>query len=238
MASAVSAASSLSLPPLLAGWLRKHGLEFSNKLAHVFSEEELLDGSAACGIMKDMHGDHGLTDEVGQYLVQLVGAAEVDGTRECRRLAAIPTRQIAAAAAQKRMTEQREREAARVEAAVLCQKARCKPPPPSRPRYGTGRQLAWAGDGDSRGRERSEAAEQSRWAERLREHLVQLGAPIVGKVSGSRDPARTLLLALGGRRASTIRARVREWARYCQWLRRTRDLPPPIARHVLHRLSH
>jgi pyruvate/2-oxoglutarate dehydrogenase complex dihydrolipoamide acyltransferase (E2) component len=135
MASSASAAAALALPPVLAAWLRKHALEFDRKLAHVFTEEELLDGSAAACVVADMDGDEDDTDEVGQHLLQLVAAAEADGARVCRRLATLPTRWIAASAAQKRTAEEREREAARVEAAALGQKARCKPPPPSRPRY-------------------------------------------------------------------------------------------------------
>ncbi len=222
-------AAAYALPPVLAAWLRKHSLEFDRKLGRVFTEEELLDGSAAALILEEMGGAEEDIDDIGQHLLQLAAAAEADDSRVRRHLASLPMRCITAAAAQRREAEARERETARVEAAALSQKVRSHPPPPPvRKRFGTARQQAWAEDGGPRGRETAETAEQARWAERLRQQLVRLDAPIIRKVSGSRDPSRTLLLALGGRRASTVRARVREWGRYCQWLRRSRDLPPRL----------
>ncbi len=64
--------------------------------------------------------------------------------------------------------------------------------------------------------------------------LLELDAPILRVVGASNRPEELLATHLGSRRASTLAARTRAWARYRGWLRRAHGVGHPIAAaHVL-----
>ncbi len=49
--------------------------------------------------------------------------------------------------------------------------------------------------------------------------LTNLGADCLTQAAQSQDPRRAVRLLVGGRRVSTLRARIREWRRASVWLR-------------------
>ena len=68
-------------------------------------------------------------------------------------------------------------------------------------------------------RESAESKEQGRWLSKLRDLLEETDAPALNCVSRWGDNLRAVKLIVGGRRAITLRARVRAWALYLRRLR-------------------
>ncbi len=64
---------------------------------------------------------------------------------------------------------------------------------------------------------------------RLRAVLLEIDAPILRVAEASSRPEEPLATHLGSRRASTLAARTRAWARYRGWLRRVHGIGHPAA---------
>ncbi len=93
------------------------------------------------------------------------------------------------------------------------------PPLPLRPRQGYRARRGDGHRGDPQGRQEQEEEQQRRWIGKLHCVLIELDAPILSIVSNSSRPRELLASHLGGRRAATLAARARAWAKYRGWLR-------------------
>ncbi len=81
-----------------------------------------------------------------------------------------------------------------------------------------------AHDGDERGREQAETQERNKWLARLKQLLQNLGARTSRTLEEGTEGLRSVRLLVGGRRASTLRARIRCWEQYQAWLRDTHGI--------------
>ncbi len=64
----------------------------------------------------------------------------------------------------------------------------------------------------------AEAQARHKYLEELVDLLLALGAPVVEEVAKSEDVRAALRLAAGGRRARTLRTRLRAWRSFSRWL--------------------
>ncbi len=89
------------------------------------------------------------------------------------------------------------------------------PRPPRRARTALGITVRGAVGLDARV---SEMAQRERYLDELADLLLELGAPVVDQVSSSADVRAALKLTAGGRRARTLRTRLRGWRAFARWL--------------------
>ncbi len=90
------------------------------------------------------------------------------------------------------------------------------PPPVSRTHRTSCARLVASGTEQSRS-EREELLRQ-RYVKEMVDELINIGAPSALEAGRSADPRSTLALLAAGRRASTIRSRLRAWRAFRQWL--------------------
>ncbi len=64
----------------------------------------------------------------------------------------------------------------------------------------------------------AEAAQRQRYVEELVDILLHIGGPAVHQTSLTADPRAALRLVAGGRRARTLRVRIRAWKAFAVWL--------------------
>lgn len=105
------------------------------------------------------------------------------------------------------------------------------PPPPGGGRLATRRAVKIARARDDATVQQVENAERARWVKELVKELQQHPTlPAVVEASQSLDPERRLQRAGRGRRATTLRKRVRDWRRLSRWLEgaRGRSWPATI----------
>ena len=133
-----------------------------------------------------------------------------------RRIANAPGPLVAeAATARKRKAAQEaQAQAARACVASGVSSAAARPP------AGTAAIAKWpstlrriAATAPASARAERESAERLRWVSKAGEVVVEAGLPLAQHAAGSAEPARVLAVVAQGRRAKTIRKRVRDWTR-------------------------
>ncbi len=206
--------------PLLAGWLRHLGLHLSAGLSNFFTEAELQNGSTALELWQELGGSEDSEfPKFASDLDGLVRFAQVQADQRNRGFAALPAyvfhfeRRVRARQETHQAAELRlQRHELQLERANV-------PPLPLRLRQG---HRVRRGDGHPvglQGRQEQEEEQQRRWIGKLHGVLVELEAPVLNVISSSSRPGELLASHLGGRRAATLAARARAWARYRGWLR-------------------
>ncbi len=222
--------SIMALESPLGRWLRSHHIDDAGTVASLFSEDELAAGQAA-----DIISDELLVDEVSQRelidseLKLLVQAARRSADRANDQLARRPTWELAAHQACKRLRAEAAERDDRWSSLVGTRRQSTPPPPPARPRYATARRREAAHAGDERGREVAEQREREKWLTELTRFLREWEAPCLHEAAQSSDPARAAMLLVGGRRVTTLRARVRELRRLGLWLRALHGVSKPAS---------
>ncbi len=211
--------------PRLRDWVLRRGL-LPTDLTELFSAEELDSGSALTELQDELEVD---SDEVGVFehdFWELLTACGQESRRQHARLASVPIWQMHLEAQAKRLRRWKEDELDRFDADEARRGRQVPPPPPANPRFATARRRSLALDGDVRAREKAEEAERNKWLGRLQVILDSLDASS-RRQSGCADDRRLIKALVGGRRASTLRARVRTWEQYRRWLRAARGLEHP-----------
>ncbi len=219
-----------SLRSPLTRWLNMHGLRDAETLASIFSEAELASGRAVDIILEDLTldlFDDDLKELIDRELRATLRIARRLADRSNARLARRPTWELAAKRAAKRLRDESDERQRRWEALVAARRGVTQPPPPARPRYATARRRAAAHAGDEKGREAAEINEREKWLAELTDLLKEWDAPCLHEAAQSSNPARATRLMIGGRRASTLRARVRELRRLRAWLRALHGVSKP-----------
>ncbi len=228
-----SALSAL-LPPL-AGWVREHGLHRGPGLANFFSDAEMQTGAAALELFQDIG-----TLEEDQFarfaaeLDKLVDFAKVLAAQRQRGFASVPEFTFRFERLTRERAAKREAEDLRLRAEELRRLRAEAPPIAPQPRLGYRPRRAHLRHPTVQGREEADRAKRAKWLDRLHEILVQLEAPILGVLSGSRRPRELLESHMAGRRAATLAARIRVWSRYRAWLRQACGVGhPAVAPQIL-----
>ncbi len=220
--------------PLLADWLRRLGLHHSAGLANFYTETELLSGSAAMELWQELGG--GEDSDFPRFASDLDGLvrfAQVQADQRARGFAASPAfvfhfeRRVRARLETHQAAELRlRRHELQLERAEV-------PPLPPRPRHGHRvRRGDLRADGHQ-GRQEQEEEQQRLWVGKLHRVLVELEAPVLDIIARSSRPEELLASHLGGRRAATLAARTRAWARYRGWLRAAYGIGHHRAAHHL-----
>ncbi len=225
-----------------ARWLRRKGVRRAVHLAALFREAELADGS----VLARLAAEENLEDEADLEraegdLKRLIDIARVQVGVERDRFVQTPTWTLAAQADVRRRREDDERDAAEREARLAKAAGARRPPPPRNPRFATSRARAAAGDG-AHAREQAERAAKDKWVEELVRIMLEVNAPSLTALGDSTNPLQLFRLTLRGKRASTLRARVREWRRFTAWLLRVKGrawprLPTDILDYGMERLD-
>ncbi len=209
-----------SLYAPLRVWLDEHGIDNAALLASAFTREE-VEGGAALAVV---NADLGIEEpaELEKLRVALTYVIEQSISISYRGSSAFSRRPMCSIMAErdlKRLREQEEAIEGRLRASSFQSRRASVPPPPVRMRHATSRRRAVQTEGDERGRERAELRERERWVDELVDILSKLGAGCLTQAAQSQDPKRAVRLMVGGRRVSTLRARIREWRRASVWLR-------------------
>ncbi len=206
--------------PLLAGWLRRLGLDRTGGLANFYTAAELESGAAAMELWQELGGgDDADFPRFASDLDGLVHFAQVQAGQRTRSFAALPefafhferrvrAKREAVQAADLRL-QQRDVQRERADVPPL--------PPHSRLRHRLRRGEPHA-DGAPAQRDQEDELRRQ-WVGKLHRVLQELEAPILTIVANSARPEELLASHLGGRRAATLAARTRAWARYRVWLR-------------------
>ncbi len=183
-----------------------------------FSEHEISSGSAARDLVSDLGLPATAVPKIQEDVRALASAAQA-------RLRAVHAGFSRADPAElyylnkKRTREEMlDRQWSQIERRELQEQRRQTPPPPARPLYGSRLRKAEALEGDPQARQKAEEAERKKWMSRLVEGLRAVGAPSVVKASLSKHAVELLELQIGSKRAGTLRARVRSWGKYREWL--------------------
>ncbi len=219
----------------LGGWIRGLGLDQRPGLASYFTEAELATGAAALELFSEL-GNVPEEDFAvfASDLDALVAFSRLQADQWRRGFAARPEyafhfeRRVRARRESLQEAERRlhEEERHRERAAA--------PPLPARPRLGYRVRRGGGPPEGEQAREQREVREKARWVAKLRQVLLELDAPILRVLGASNRPEELLATHLGSRRASTLAARTRAWARYRGWLRRVHGVGhPTAAAHVL-----
>ncbi len=134
-------------------------------------------------------------------------------------------------AQKRRRTEQLDREAREAERSERRGQKASVPPPPLRPRYGSGVRRAQALEGDPQARAKAEEQVRQKWLGVLVQVLKSLEAPSVRKAAASKHAAELVGLQVGTQRARTLRLRVRSWNSMREWLRSAYGVGHPREAH-------
>ncbi len=221
------------MPPL-AVWVRRLGLDRRPGLAGYFTQLEMDTGSAAM----ELYAELGTVPEAdfarfAGDLDKLVEFAQVQAGVRRRNFASVPEFVFQF---ERRIREREERRASaeqRLRDLRVQQLRSVLPPLPPQPRLGHRRRRHPPPAATAHEREQAEAGRRRKWIGRLYDVLVELEAPVLRLVSQSSRPKELLDSHMGGRRAATLAARLRAWARYRQWLRQGFGIGRPNAPHHL-----
>ncbi len=206
----------------LARWFASQGIDHLGRAASIFSPEELQSGEAALLINEDLAiTDQTDYEEFEQEVKDAFSKARVLADRHNSQFARRPSWDISAEQELKRLRLADEQIERRLQAHAWTAKRSTVPPPAARPRYTTTRRAQMVGADSIEGRAQAERKERERWVAELIEILRSMSAPCLVEAEASTDPQRVIRLLVGGRRVSTLRARVREWRKASQWLRGT-----------------
>ena len=213
----------------LCSWLVDNGLTTAGGLASLWSSDELDSGAALVDIANALGLDEAAElEQVEAELRDLVTEAQRESAKENRALASEPEWALRARGLERKRRREGEPNGTTSTWENAGKPTGSVPPPPYRARYGTCRQARTAGESDENGRQHAEKEERKRWFAELHEVLKELNAPSLKQARSSSDPERALSLQLGsGRRAATLRTRIREWRRFRIWLRERHGLAFP-----------
>ncbi len=210
----------------LAAWFGSQDLSHLRFASGMFTDAELASGEATVLIgaelrISDQDDFEKLDQEVRVAFRQARALAERASAQFARR----PTWAISSEQAVKKMRADEEAIERRLQAQSWTSKRATTPPPAASPRYGTARRAKVVGAGSIEGRAVAERAERERWVKELVDMLKAMSAPCIVAAEASADPQRVIKLLVGGRRVSTLRARIREWRQASQWLKGTSGTP-------------
>ncbi len=215
-----AAATFAGVSARLTKWFEQQGITDLTLAASLFTEHELGSGEAVVIINADIGlEDQADFEELGKEVEQAFAKARRLADRANSKLARKPTWDIASEHELKRMRAAEDQIERRLQAQSWVAKRSIVPPPAARPRFGTTRRARTVGSDSAEGRAQAERQERDRWVTELIDILRALNAPCLAAADASANPQRVVRLLVGGRRVSTLRARVREWRRISQWLR-------------------
>ncbi len=219
------AAALASVGPQLRAWYLRSNVDPPD-LAELFSKDELDSGSAVLGLEEELGIEESDAERFRRDFEVLLDAAAGSARREAQRLAAIPIWRMHLEQQAKRLKNWRESELRDHDVRDDERQRQTPPLPPARPRFGTSRRRSVDLVGDERGREKAEAEDRSKWLQKLTTILGNLDAASL-RATRCRDNQRLVGALVGGRRASTLRARVRAWEKFQCWLRDARGVCQP-----------
>ncbi len=220
------ATSFLGVSSRLVAWFKGQGLDHLRLASSLFTTAELESGEATQLIneligVEDQDDYEMLDKEVRDAFSKARALADRASAQFARR----PIWQISSEQELKRLRAAEDQIERRLQAQSWVAKRSTTPPPAARPRYSTARRAKVVGAESIEGRAIAERAERNRWVEELVNILRTMSAPCVVAAEASSDPQRVIKLLVGGRRVSTLRARVREWRQVSQWLQGTSGEP-------------
>lgn len=164
-----------------------------------------------------------------ESLVKLWDACAEPAARRVRQFASasITEGEVRACIREKDRLSQRARASARAGSML----ERITPPPPGTRQLGKWpsrlrRDMALAGN--ERAREEAEAKDRERWRTALADIILEAGLPLAQMAEGAASPASFLRQAAQGRRATTLRKRVRDWRRARAYFLRALGRPWPL----------
>ncbi len=209
-----------SLMPQLAAWVRRLELDRRPGLSGFFTSTELESGSAAM----ELYAELGTVPEAdfarfAGDLDKLVEFSQLQAGVRRRGFATTPEYVFQF---ERRIREREERRASaeqRLRDLGLQQQRAALPPLPPQPRLGHRHRRPHPPAATAHEREQAEAGRRKKWISKLYEVLLEMDAPVLKLISRSSRPRELLDSHMGGRRAATLAARLRAWARYRQWLR-------------------
>ncbi len=210
-----------------ARWLRSIGVRSPSNLSSLFKEEALDGGRPLMQLAADLGiADPGTLEQAEADLYSLIAQARAEAAAEAHDFATTATWDLQAAAVLKRKKEKENEEEERRRKIQITSAKAAKPPPPTKPRHGSAR--ARLVDAEPSTRAEADQEERRRWTQELVRMLTEIDAPCIRALAGSAHPQRLLALQTGGRRPTTLRARVREWKRYQAWLVRAKGRSWPM----------
>ncbi len=214
-----------------AQWLHGQGILEGAGFASYFTEDEVETGEAAAEILAEL----GLTEEdlgrVQRDIVQFRATAQSRAARTRNVFLAKHEHEFHFDAQKRRRTEKLDREAVEAERSERRGQKASAPPPPLRPRYGSGVRRVQALEGDPQARAKAEEQVRQKWLGVLVQVLKSLEAPSVRKAAASKHAAELIGLQVGTQRARTLRLRVRSWCSMRAWLRSAYGIGHPREAH-------
>ena len=106
---------------------------------------------------------------------------------------------------------------------------RVTPPPPARPRWPGRMRQQMADASTNTAKADAEEKERARWVDELVQILIEADTPAVHIAAETPDPQKTLRRAAAGRRAKTLRKKVRSWKAFRKYLLRVYGQPWPTS---------
>ncbi len=208
-------------------WLAGLGIAKAHQLASLFPQARLDSGEVLLDLAEALEIEEaGELQDAEENLRTLIELAREESAAASACNARTPCWVFNARAVAERRNRRRDHELRRLTTDGWKDKLKPRPTGPVKLRYGTrGRRLA--ASGRPKARAEAETAERARWTDAVVSELRDLQAPSWRQLAGSAEPLRLMRLQLGGRRASTLRMRMREWKRYRVWLRQSRGLDFP-----------
>ncbi len=203
----------------LREWLRASGVSDSRTLAHLFTEDEISDGSAPAEflapIVSTRTGDTiGLLREFRDVLRSARLYEDMMNTSY-----SVKKNWVVSALGDKRrrLAEWQAEEDRYHRAGIVAVRAK-PPPPPEATRIGAATRRMRMHDGDPQGRALAEQDERARWMKALAGLIRDSGASLLNQSWDGLSIEALVEMLVGGRRASTLRARARAWRRYQGYL--------------------
>ncbi len=218
--------------PRLAGWVRDLGLDARPGLAGFFTEAEVSTGAAAMELFVELGG---MSEEefpgFASDLDVLIDFAKLQAEQRRRGFASIPEFSFRFERKIREGAERRAAEQARWERLEVQRQRASVPPLAPRPRLGFRQRRLRGLAQTAEGREEAEASRRRKWVNKLHQVLVELEAPILAVIAASSRPQELLESHVSGKRAATLAARLRAWARYRLWLRQAHGVGHPQSAH-------
>ncbi len=214
----------------VAGWLRGHGIRRACHLSALFRDTELNDGTVLKKLAKELCiMSPSELESAEQDLKRLIDLARTQVAIEREDYARSPTWSLTAQIERRQQQAQAERDDILFLSRLDLTTTTSRRPAPTRPRFPTTRAREAARDAPH-ARELAEKASKEKWIGELVEIMRGIEAPSLTALGESHDPLALFRLTFQGKRASTLRARVREWSRFSTWLIRVKGRSWP--RHV------
>ncbi len=208
----------LASPPL-QDWLRVIGAADSHSLAYFFADSELTDGTAASLLASAIPVSDAETGiALREQLAAVVSSARRWESLRDIHLSQVPVWLAAARGDKRRRLREWQREEDRYHNAGRDAVRSAPPPPPEAPRHGAATRRARLHDGDPHGRENAERDERSRWMKALTLLIQESGVSVLNQAWDGLSLDGMVEILVGGRRASTLRARARAWRRFQSYL--------------------